>query len=57
MHIDCDSHFFPRDAFDYIEGPLADKRPRPQFKEGLLTAIAFPGAPPAVPGTTPLPRL
>lgn len=55
MHIDYDTHFFPHDAFEYMDGPLADKRPRPVFKDGLLTAIDFPGAPPKVAGTTPLP--
>lgn len=55
MIIDTDTHFFPADAFDYVDGPLADKRPRPIFENGLLVGIDFPGAPPKVEGTTPLP--
>lgn len=55
MIIDTDTHFFPRDAFDYMEGPSADKRPRLVFEGELLVGIEFPGAPPQVKGTTPLP--
>ena len=56
MLVDCDSHFFPRDAFDYIEGPLADRRPSLKLDEqGHLVDIDFPGAYERLPGTTPLP--
>ncbi len=55
MIIDTDTHFFPIDAFDYMDGPLADKRPRLTFEKGLLVGIEFPGAPPKVKGTTPNP--
>lgn len=55
MIVDTDTHFFPPDAFDYVQGPLADKRPRLIFDKDLLVDIEFPGAPPPVKGTTPLP--
>lgn len=55
MHIDCDTHYFAPDAFDYLEGRFAALRPRPVFKDGFLVDIAFPGAPTPVPGSTPLP--
>ncbi len=58
MIIDCDSHFMPRDAFDYVNGPLASRRPFLKFDSrdaDVLIGIEFPGAPAAVPGTTPLP--
>ena len=56
MIIDCDTHFHPRDAYDYT-GPQFDPL-RPHFvfdDQGYLAAIDFPGAPPEVPGATPLP--
>ena len=56
MIIDCDTHFHPRDAYDYT-GPQFDPL-RPHFvfdDQGCLAAIDFPGAPPEVPGATPLP--
>ncbi len=56
MIIDCDTHFLPRDAYDYA-GPEWDAL-RPHFvfdASGLLTEIDFPGAPPDVAGATPLP--
>lgn len=56
MIIDCDTHFMPKDAFDYVEGPRKDQRPVLRINgEGLLAAIDFPGMPPKVTGTTPLP--
>lgn len=58
MIIDCDSHFMPRDSFDYVEGPLSTQRPFLRFAAGdsdRLEDIEFPGAPVPVPGTTPLP--
>ena len=56
MIIDCDTHFMPRDAFAYLDGPLKALAPRLKFdSEGALIDVEFPGAPPAVPGTTPLP--
>ena len=55
MIIDCDTHFFPKDAFANVAGPLAAKAPQLSFDdEGRLTGIEFPGAP-APQGTTPLP--
>src|SRR6266545_6479485 len=56
MIIDCDTHFMPRDAFDYVGTEFMDCRPILKFDEtGILTDVAFPGEPPRVPGTTPLP--
>jgi predicted TIM-barrel fold metal-dependent hydrolase len=56
MIIDCDSHFMPKDAFDYMRGDLSTKKPFLKFSDdGLLADVEFPGAPPEVPGTTPLP--
>jgi len=56
MIIDCDTHFMPGDAFDYVEGHLSNLRPRLVFDEQhLLSDIEFPGKPANVPGTTPLP--
>jgi predicted TIM-barrel fold metal-dependent hydrolase len=56
MIIDCDTHFMPRDAFDYVDEPLRPFMPRLEFDEkGLLEDIEFPGEPPRVPGATPLP--
>ena len=57
MHIDCDCHFFPKDAFDYVDERFADRKPRLVFTEdGGLAGIEFPGRPPQMPGTNPLPR-
>lgn len=56
MHIDCDCHFFPKDAFDYVDERFADQRPRLVFNEaGGLANIEFPGRPAQLPGTNPLP--
>lgn len=55
MIIDCDCHFFPRDAFDHIDASLAERAPRPVFEEGILVDIEFPGAPTEVLGATPNP--
>ena len=56
MLIDCDNHFLPRNAFDYIEGPLADLRPKLVFDERqVLVDIDFPGRGNRVPMSTPLP--
>ena len=55
MIIDCDTHYLPPDAYDYL-GPEWDAK-RPRFvwdDKGILTAVEFPGAPPVVPGATPL---
>lgn len=52
--VDCDSHFLPRDAFESVEGRLADKRPRIKFNEnGMLECVEFPGVPAQVPGSAP----
>ena len=56
MIIDCDTHFMPKDAFNYVDEPLRRLAPILKFNdEGLLSDIEFPGGPPRVPGTTPLP--
>ncbi|MEK9658567.1 MAG: amidohydrolase family protein [Chloroflexota bacterium] len=55
MIIDCDTHFFPPDAFDHIEGPLAERAPRLVFDGPNLKDIVFPDGPCAVQGATPLP--
>ena len=56
MIIDCDTHFMPRDVFDYVDEPLRALVPRLAFDEsGFLSDIQFPGEPPRVPGATPLP--
>ncbi len=55
MIVDCDTHFFPKDAFDYMEGPLADKRPRLIFDGEVLIDIEFKEGPYSVAGATPLP--
>jgi hypothetical protein len=55
MIIDMDTHILPRDVYDYIEGPLADKRPVYEFdEEGKAVSCTFPGWH-VVKGTTPLP--
>ena len=55
MIIDCDTHFFPRDAFAHMDAALAAKAPQLRFDDaGHLVDIDFPGAPEAT-GTTPLP--
>lgn len=56
MIIDCDTHFLPRDAYDYTGAAFDARRPHFRFDEkGQLSAIDFPGAPREVPGATPLP--
>jgi len=55
MIVDCDTHFFPKDAFDYLEGTLADRRPRLVFDGDTLRDINFAEGPYSIPGTTPLP--
>jgi predicted TIM-barrel fold metal-dependent hydrolase len=55
MIIDADTHYLPPDAYDHM-GPEWDAK-RPRFvwdDKGLLTGVDFPGAPPPVPGATPL---
>ena len=55
MIIDCDTHYLPADAYDYLGGEWDDRRPRFRWDDkGLLTGVDFPGAPPAVAGATPL---
>ena len=54
MIIDMDTHIMPKDIYDYIEGPLADKKPVYEFdKEGRMVGWKFPGWH-QVEGTTPL---
>jgi predicted TIM-barrel fold metal-dependent hydrolase len=56
MIIDCDTHFMPPDAFDYVDQAYCGVRPKLEFSaDGLLIDVDFPGAPAAVAGTTPLP--
>lgn len=56
MIIDCDTHYFPKDAFDNVDECFADKKPQLKLDENeILVGIDFPGQPPQVPGTTPLP--
>ncbi len=56
MIIDADTHFLPRDAYDYVEGPFADLRPQFEFdSKGCCVDVHFPGAPPKVPHSTPNP--
>lgn len=55
MIIDMDTHILPRDIYDYVEGPSADRKPQYEFdKEGILVKWSFPGNY-HVKGTTPLP--
>ena len=56
MIIDGDTHILPKDAYDYIDGPLAAKKPVFHFNEkGFLASVDFPGQPKNVAGSTPLP--
>lgn len=55
MIVDCDTHFFPKDAFDYLEGALADRRPRLIFDGDVLRDIEFAEGPYAIEAATPLP--
>jgi len=55
MIVDCDTHFFPKDAFDYLEGALADRRPRLVFDGDVLCNIEFAEGPSSAGGATPLP--
>ena len=56
MIIDCDTHFLPRDAYDYCGSEWDALRPHFAFDEkGQLTTVDFPGAPADVAGATPLP--
>ncbi len=56
MIIDCDTHIIPRDVFDSINMGVEQIRPLLHFDDaGLYTHSDFLGAPPLVPGTTPLP--
>jgi predicted TIM-barrel fold metal-dependent hydrolase len=50
-----DTHILPRDIYDYVEGPFADRKPQYEFdKDGILVKWSFPGNY-QVKGTTPLP--
>jgi predicted TIM-barrel fold metal-dependent hydrolase len=54
--IDCDTHFMPKDAFDYLDDGLRALAPRLKFDQReVLADIDFPGAPARLAGTTPLP--
>jgi predicted TIM-barrel fold metal-dependent hydrolase len=56
MIIDCDTHFYPRDAFEAMPERWRDYRPVLKFDDqGVLVDIDFPGKPELVPGATPLP--
>jgi predicted TIM-barrel fold metal-dependent hydrolase len=55
MIIDCDTHYLPRDAYDHMGAEWERLRPRFVWDaQGMLTGVEFPGAPPSVPGATPL---
>lgn len=46
----------PRDAFDGVDGALAELKPKLQFDQGeLYVDVDFPGYPAEIPGTSPLP--
>ena len=52
MIIDCDTHFMPRDAFDYLDDGLRALAPRLNFDlQGCLADIEFHGAPTPIAGT------
>lgn len=56
MIIDCDTHFYPRDAFERVPERLQSLKPVLKFDaDGVLVDIDFPGRPELVPGATPLP--
>ena len=56
MIIDADTHFLPPDTYDHMGGEWDALRPRFTWDDkGMVTDVVFPGAPPAVPGATPLP--
>jgi predicted TIM-barrel fold metal-dependent hydrolase len=56
MIIDCDTHLMPKDAFDRVAGAAAARKPTLKFNEaGLYVDVDFPGSPPQVHGTSPLP--
>ncbi len=58
MIIDCDTHVIPRNAFDDMDEKFAHLEPIFHFdEEGHYYTCDFPGAPPEVPGTTPLPPI
>lgn len=55
MIVDCDTHFLPPDAYDHMGAEWERLRPRFVWDgQGMLTGVEFPGAPPRVPGATPL---
>jgi predicted TIM-barrel fold metal-dependent hydrolase len=55
MIIDCDTHYLPPDAYDRMGAEWERLRPRFVWDgQGMLTGVEFPGAPPRVPGATPL---
>lgn len=54
MIIDCDCHFFPRDAFEHMSDSLRARAPRLVYStDNVLVDIEFPGRPEQVHGTTP----
>lgn len=53
MIIDCDTHLMPRDAFDYVNGPLEASKPILKFSGDLYVDVDFPGYR-EVAGTSPL---
>jgi len=55
MYIDCDSHIFPKDAFDYVPQQYSHLVPQPLFDNtGRLVDISFAGQAKRILGTTPL---
>jgi predicted TIM-barrel fold metal-dependent hydrolase len=56
MIVDADTHFLPPDTYDYMGEAWEALRPRFVWDaSGLLSGVDFPGAPPRVAGSTPLP--
>src|SRR6185295_6169725 len=56
MIIDCDTHFMALDAFDRVPDKFKSLRPVLKLDaNGCYATLDFPGRPPTVPNTTPLP--
>ena len=56
MIIDRDTHLMPKNAFDRVGGSLDALKPTLKFNDdGLYVGADFPGSPPQLPGTSPLP--
>ena len=56
MIIDADTHFLPRDVYDYMGDEWEDIRPRFSWDDaGMFAGMEFPGQPRQTPGSTPNP--